>query len=82
VTWLYWLIGAALFGVAAFAIWRTLQRPAVLAAIAAMAVRTAANAIVTKAKARMTPEEEAEMRREQRAGRGDEWLRKWHRRKR
>jgi len=30
---------------------------------------------------RMTPEEEAEMRREQRAGRGDEWLRKWHRRK-
>ena len=31
---------------------------------------------------RMTPEEEAEMQREQRAGRGDEWLRKWHRRKR
>jgi hypothetical protein len=31
---------------------------------------------------RMTPEEEAEMRREQRAGRGDEWLKKWHRRKR
>jgi hypothetical protein len=30
---------------------------------------------------RMTPKEEAEMRREQRAGRGDEWLKKWHRRK-
>jgi Ca2+/Na+ antiporter len=31
---------------------------------------------------RMSKEDEAEMRREQRAGRGDEWLKKWHRRKR
>ena len=31
---------------------------------------------------RMSPEEEAEMHRAIRRGEGDEWLRKWHRRKR
>ncbi len=31
---------------------------------------------------RMTPKEETKMHQEHRAGRGDEWLRKWHRRKR
>lgn len=30
---------------------------------------------------RMTPEEEAEMQKAIRRGEGDEWLRKWHRRK-
>ena len=35
--------------------------------------------VLLKVFGRMTPEEEAEMRREYRAGRGDDWLRKWRR---
>ena len=81
-TWLYWLIGAALFGVAALAIWRALQNPAVLAAIGVMAAKATAKAIVTEVKKPMSEDDEAEMHQEQRAGRGDEWLKKWHRRKR
>lgn len=73
-TW--WLIGAALFGVAAFGLWRAVQSPAFVAGITAMAARAVANAIVPKIGKRMSAEGEAEWRREERAGRGDEWLRR------
>ena len=72
--WL-WLAGAALFAVAALAGWWAFQSPEFVAGLTAVAVGAAAKAIVTKAGARMPPEEEAEMQREYRAGRGDEWLR-------
>ena len=79
--WL-WLAGAALFAVAAFAVWWAFQSPEFVAGLTAVAVGAAAKAIVTKAGARMPPEEEAEMRREYRAGRGDEWLRNRKRKRR
>ncbi len=70
-TWLYWLIGAALFGVAALAIWQALRSPTVLAGLSAIAARAAANAIVTKVAKRNPPEIEAKMH--ECVRRGGEW---------
>jgi hypothetical protein len=59
--WLYWLVGAALFGVTALALWRGLQSPSVLAGLSAIAARVVANAIVTKVTKRNTPDIEKRM---------------------
>jgi hypothetical protein len=80
-----WLTAAALLvllAVAAFAIWRAFQMPGFVAGLAAIAAKAAAKEIVTKVTARMSSEEEAEMQREHRAGRGDEYLRNRQRRRR
>lgn len=69
-------MGAALFGVAALALWRAFRSPAFVAGLAAIATRAAAKAIVTKVGARMSPEEEAAWRAAERRGQGDEWLRR------
>ena len=72
----WWLIGAALFGVAALSVWFAFQSPGFVAGLSALAAGMAAKAIVTKVTARMPADEEAEWRAEERAGRGDEYLRK------
>ena len=64
-------MGVALFGVAALAIWRALQSPAVLAGLGAIAAREAGKAIVKKIKDRNPPEIEAKMH--DCVRRGGEW---------
>ena len=57
----WWLIGAALFGVAALAVWFAFHSPSFVAGLSALAAAAAANAIVTKVKTRNSPEVEARM---------------------
>jgi len=76
-----WLIAAVLLFVAAASTWFAFQSPEFLAALGTIAATAVWKAVAPAIAQRMTPEEEAEFRREQRAGRGDEWLKKWHRRK-
>lgn len=73
---MWWFIGAALFGVAALALWTAFRSPAFVAGLTAMAAAAAAKAIVTKAGKRMPADQEVEWRKEERAGRGEEYLRK------
>lgn len=73
---IWWLVGAALFAVAALAVWFAFQSPTFVAGLTAIAAGMAANAIVTKVTARMSPEDEAAWREAERRGQGDEWLRK------
>ena len=71
-----WAIGAALLGVAALSVYSAFQNPTfVTGLLGAMAVAAykALAPVITK---RMTPVEEAAWREAERAGRGDEFLRK------
>ena len=71
-----WLIGAALFGVAALSVYVAFQSPSFVAGLSVLAAGFVAKAIVTKVGKRMSPEDEAAWRAAERAGRGDEWMRK------
>ncbi len=81
-TWLWWIIGAALLGVAALSVWGAFRNPAFIAGLAKIAAGAALQAVIPKVARRMSPEDEAAWRAAERAGRGDEWLRNWKRRKR
>jgi hypothetical protein len=65
---IYWLCGAALFAVAAFAIWRALHNPAVLAGLAKLAIEKMLPVLLK----RLPPEQEAEWRRKARDGSKDD----------
>lgn len=69
------LIGAVVIG-AACGTALVVRRPQFWAAIAVEAWRAAAPEFLRIITMRMTPEEEAEWRKAERAGRGDEWRRK------
>ena len=69
------LIAAVLIGVAAAA-FLVMRSPAFWADAGKQLAAALLPAIVRVVTKRMPPEEEAEWRREQLAGRGDEWLRK------
>jgi hypothetical protein len=71
-----WLAGAALFGVAALSVYWAFQSPAFVSGLAALAAGAAWKAIYPAITKRLPPEEEASWRDAERAGRGDEWLRK------
>lgn len=73
---IWWLIGAALFAVAALGLYRALQKPSVLAGLAVVMTTAAWRALVPFLTRRMPPEKEAAWRKEQQAGRGDEATRK------
>lgn len=72
----WWLIGAALFGVAALSVWVAFQSPGFVAGLTTIAAGMAAKAIVTKVGKRMSPEDEAAWHAAERRGEGDEWLRR------
>ncbi len=80
-TWFWWLAGAALVAVAALSIWTAFRNPAFVSGLAKIAIGAAWKAVVPAVARRMSPEEESRWRAAQRAGRGDEWLRDWKRRK-
>ncbi len=71
-----WLIGAALFAVAALAVWASFRSPEFVAALAAIAIGAAWKAALPKITARMPPDEESAWRAAVRAGRGDEWIKR------
>ena len=58
------------------------QRPTFWIALAGEIIQKMLPKIVAYVTKRMPEKEEEEMRREFRAGRGGEWLKKWHRRRR
>lgn len=71
---IWYIAGAALFGVAALAVWSAFRSPSFVSGLVALAAKAAANAIVPKLGKRMTPDDEAEWRAAERRGQGDEWL--------
>ncbi len=73
---LWWIIGAALFVVAALSVWTAFHSPAFVAGLSALAAAAAAKAIVTKAKAPLSEADTKAKNAAERAGRGDEWIRK------
>lgn len=76
-----WLIGAALFMVAALAMWVSFRSPEFVMAMGAIAIGAAWKAVLPSIARRMPPDEEAAWRAAERRGQGDEWLRKrWKRR--
>ncbi len=79
--WVLWLTGAALLGVAALSVWTAFRNPAFVSGLAKIAIGAAWKAVAPQVARRMSPEEESRWRAAQRAGRGDEWLRDWKRRK-
>lgn len=76
-----WVIGAVLLAVAAAAVWFAFQRPDFVGGLIAVAAAAAIKAALPQITKRMPPEEEAEWRKAERAGRGDEWLKKRFRRR-
>lgn len=70
-----WLIGAALFAVAALAIWVSFRSPEFVMGLAAIAIGAAWKAALPSITRRMPEAEEAAWRAAERRGQGDEWLR-------
>lgn len=68
---MWWLIGAALFGVSALAIWTAFKNPAFVAGLFVVALKAAADAIIPQLGKRMTPAQEKAFQDCQR--RGGEW---------
>lgn len=68
---IWWIVGAALFGVSALAIWTSFKNPAFVAGIATIMAKAAAEAILPTIAKRMTPEQEKAFQDCQR--RGGEW---------
>lgn len=71
-----WLVGAALLGVAAFAVYAAFQSPAFVAGLSALAAAAAWRAVAPSLGKRQSPEDEAKGRSEYRAGRGDDYWRR------
>ena len=80
-TWFWYLAGAALLGVAALSVYSAFRNPAFVSGLAKIAIGAVWSAVAPAVARRMSPEEESRWRAAQRAGRGDEWLRDWKRRK-
>lgn len=81
-TWFWYLAGAALLGVAALSVYSAFRNPAFVSGLAKIAIGAVWSAVAPAVARRMSLEEESRWRAAQRAGRGDEWLRDWKRRKR
>ena len=71
-----WAVGAVLLAVAALAVYSAFQSPAFVAGLTGLAAAAAWKAIAPAVAKRMPPDEEAAWRPAEKAGRGDEFLRK------
>lgn len=73
---IWWLVGAALFGVAALSVYGAFQSPEFVMGLFGAMLVAGYKAIEPVLAKRMTPQEEEEYAKAYKAGRGDEWLRK------
>ena len=73
---IWWLVGAALFGVAALSVYGAFQSPEFVMGLFGAMLVAGYKAIEPVLAKRMTPEDEAAWRAAERAGRGEEWARK------
>ena len=72
----WWLIGAALLGVAALSVYGAFQSPDFVMGLFGAMLVAGYKAIEPILAKRMTPEDEASWRAAERAGRGEEWRRR------
>ncbi len=73
---IWWVVGAALFAVAALGLYSAVRSPSFVAGLVMVMASAGWRALLPTLTRRMPPEKEAAWRKEQQAGRGDEATRK------